>query len=111
LGPKPIAKHTERKTIAVTSGPAKVSQYGAGPKKLFGPGSKSEPALTANPKTASGKRLTIAQQKVKMGKLLEKRRKTDLRGMLKAQREGTLNDFMRQDMINAGITEAAYGGA
>jgi hypothetical protein len=54
--------------------------------------------------------MTVAEQKIALGKLLEKKRKNDLRGMLKAQREGTLNEYLKQDMIRIGISAAAFSG-
>jgi hypothetical protein len=111
--PKPAVVEPKGQNTSVFSGgagpgPQKVSKYAAGPGKLTLAASRSEPDLGANPNTKAGKRLTMAQQKVKMGQLLEKKRKTDLRGMLKAKRQGTLNEYMKQDMIKAGITEAAF---
>jgi hypothetical protein len=54
--------------------------------------------------------MSAAEQKIALGRLLEKKRKNDLRGVLKAEREGTLNEYLQQDMIRAGITAAAFNG-
>ena len=54
--------------------------------------------------------LSVSEQKLALSKLLEKKRKTDLAGLLRAQREGTKMAYLARDMAQLGITQAAFSG-
>jgi len=57
--------------------------------------------------------LSLAEQKAALGRLLERKRKADLAGLLKAQREGhdAKMAYLAADMAKMGITPAAFGEA
>ena len=57
-----------------------------------------------------GNTLPLAEQKAALGRLLERKRKNDLAGMLQAQRAGTdaLMVYLAADMVQMGITRDAF---